>query len=186
MTEEEFRSGKGPLFESSLHGISEAYADVFRFHKTFNHPYSKTPVMQPVDRVVARADWITEEVEELCEAETIYDQADAYLDIMYFAVGGLVEMGINPAHIWPLVQAANMAKVWPDGSVQRRADGKIMKPPGWTSPDQAIADAINRLIEGPSMPLLEPHSGEMSDMIDKIASVGSAKTNIGDCEGMDC
>lgn len=180
MTEDEFRNG---IFPKPLHGISEAYADVFRFNKTFGHPYSKTPVLQPVDRVNARSEWIIEEVVELGEAKTIYEQADAYLDIMYFAVGGLVEMGIDPAHIWPLVQAANMAKQFPDGSVQRREDGKIMKPPGWTAPDEAIAETINSLIEGPRLPLLEPHSGDMADMVERTRVDPPLPSSVGSIDG---
>lgn len=123
-----------------------AYLDVHAFHRVFDHPRNFTPVLQPADRVEARADWIDEEVRELRDSTTIADQADAYIDIIYFAVGGLVEMGVNPENLWSIVHNANMAKVWPDGSVRRREDGKIIKPDGWIAPDTLIEAEIQRQI----------------------------------------
>lgn len=38
---------------------------------------------------------------------------------------------------WDLVQAANMAKVGPDGKVLKNVHGKVIKPDGWTPPDIA-------------------------------------------------
>jgi predicted HAD superfamily Cof-like phosphohydrolase len=124
--------------------LKRAYAAVREFHITFGHPYSDTPVMQPQDRADARADWITEEADEVREAATICQRADGYIDAIYFGLGGLVEMGIDPDPLFELVHGANMAKVWPDGTVHRREDGKILKPPGWEAPDVAIAAEIDR------------------------------------------
>lgn len=124
--------------------LARAFHNVRQFHETFGHPVSDSPCMQPVDRAEARADWIADEVQELRDAATITEQADAYVDMIYFALGGLVEMGIEPSAIWDLVHGANMAKVQPDGSVLRRADGKIVKPEGWTPPDLEIAREIAR------------------------------------------
>jgi predicted HAD superfamily Cof-like phosphohydrolase len=124
--------------------MRNAYFDVHNFHRTFDHPRNLKPVLQPTDRVEARADWLDEEVIELREATTIAEQADAYIDIIYFAVGGLVEMGVNPEKLWSIVHGANMAKVWPDGTVRRRADGKIVKPDGWVAPDALIEAEIQR------------------------------------------
>lgn len=124
------------------HGITQAYRDVREFHVVFDHPFSDRPVMQPETRKTARADWIDEEVRELREAGTVFDAADAYLDIAYFAIGGLVEMGINPGPLWQIVHAANMAKLQPDGTVKRREDGKIIKPEGWVPPDALLIREI--------------------------------------------
>lgn len=127
-----------------MNTLENAYNDVHDFHVTFDHPHSDKPRLQPVERVTARTRWIEEEITELREATTIYEQADAYLDIIYFAIGGLVDMGVEPSALWNLVHDANMAKVWPDGTVHRREDGKIVKPDGWKAPDEAIAEEINR------------------------------------------
>lgn len=127
--------------------LKRAYDAVRDFHITFGHPYSDTPIMQSQDCAEARANWIIEEAEEVRDATTIYERADGYIDAIYFGLGGLVEMGIDPDPLFQLVQAANMAKVWPDGTVHKREDGKILKPPGWQAPDEQIAEEINRQLE---------------------------------------
>lgn len=124
--------------------LNELWHDVRQFHITFGHPWRSRPALQPADRVDMRASWIDEEVRELLAATTIEDQVDAYIDVIYFAIGGLVEIGVAPGEIWNLVHGANMAKVWPDGTVHRREDTKVIKPDGWVAPDAAIAEEIER------------------------------------------
>lgn len=168
MTEEEFRNGTGAARAVKEHGLSEAYRDVHEFHRVFDHPRNFTPTMQPHSRKEARADWIDEEVRELREASTLFDAADAYLDIAYFAIGGLVEMGVNPGELWRIVHGANMAKVQPDGSVKRREDGKIIKPEGWTPPDEDLKAEIARQLQRIEAPLFEGknEAAHVEDMLD--------------------
>lgn len=136
---------------SPTSALSHLTNDVKLFHLLFGHPTPATPVVQPPELVDRRAAWIRSEVQELQDAATLYEQADAYLDIIYFAIGGLVEMGIKFTHrLWRLVQAANLAKVWPDGSVRKDSRGKVIKPDGWVAPDAAIASAIDDEINGGS------------------------------------
>lgn len=120
------------------------YNDVHDFHRIFDHPANFRPTVQPDNRKQARADWIAEETQELRDSTTVEDQADAYIDIIYFAIGGMVEIGVDPQPLWGIVHRANMAKVQPDGSVKRRDDGKIIKPIGWTAPDEAQRVEIAR------------------------------------------
>lgn len=168
MTEEEFRNGTGAAApQPKEHGIAEAYRDVHQFHRVFDHPRNFTPTMQPHSRKEARADWIDEEVRELREASTLFDAADAYLDIAYFAIGGLVEMGINPGELWRIVHGANMAKVFPDGSVRRREDGKIIKPEGWTPPDEDLKAEIARQLERIEAPLFNQR-GDLIGAADEV------------------
>jgi predicted HAD superfamily Cof-like phosphohydrolase len=122
-------------------------SNVVAFHKALAPELiAKTPRLQPVERRNARADWLIEEANELREAETIYDQADAYIDSIYFAIGGLVDLGVDPQPLWDIVHGANMAKIWPDGSIQRRVDGKVIKPRGWVDPTEALRAEIDRQI----------------------------------------
>ncbi len=122
-------------------------ADVCAFHAALAPELiAETPRLQPPERANGRADWLTEEADELREATTIYDQADAYIDSIYFAIGGLVDLGIDPQPLWNIVHAANMAKIWPDGTVKRRADGKVQKPPTWKDPTEALQEEVNRQI----------------------------------------
>ena len=126
------------------HPLTALFLQVKHFHLVFSHPTAEKPVMQSADRANARADWITEEANEIRDAQTVAEQADGYIDAIYFGIGGLVELGVDPGPLWDLVHGANMAKVQPDGSVKRREDGKIIKPEGWIAPDALIAAEIDR------------------------------------------
>lgn len=152
-------------------GIGALYVDVHEFHRVFDHPARLTPGLQPADRVAARADWLDEEVGELRDAKNIYDQADAYIDIIYFAVGGLVEMGVDPSELWRIVHGANMAKVFPDGTVKRREDGKIMKPPHWRAPDEAICEEINRQVGADATPLFDKADAPIGITVNAAAGI---------------
>lgn len=67
--------------------------------------------------------------------------ADGIVDSIYVLIGLGHELGLPLVALWEEVQRSNMAKavLQPDGSyrVARRADGKILKPEGWTPPDIA-------------------------------------------------
>lgn len=128
--------------------LSRATAAVRAFHVAFNHPQSDAPTLIPYDRVKKRALWIKEEAEELEDPakQTIEDQVDATLDIIYFALGNFVELGIDPTPLFQIVHEANMAKVWPDGTIHKNADGKTIKPPGWVAPEPKLREEIARQI----------------------------------------
>src|SRR6476659_4257737 len=82
-------------------GLDRCYYDVKRFHLAFGHPTQEKPIsMQSQEVANKRADWIDSESQELRDAKTLVDQADAYMDIIYFAVGGLVELGVKPNGLW--------------------------------------------------------------------------------------
>lgn len=59
--------------------------------------------------------------------------ADACADLDYVVEGTRLEFGIDGAPIADAVHAANMAKL----GGGKRADGKVIKPPGWQAPDIA-------------------------------------------------
>ena len=127
--------------------LNALFDQVRLFHTTFSAPAPDSPVMQTVDQVQRRIAWIESECRELDAAETIVDQADAYMDIIYFGIGGLVELGVVPQELWDAVQEANMAKLWPDGKARiREHDGKIMKPPLWQGPEPVMSLAVHRQI----------------------------------------
>lgn len=108
----------------------------------------KTPTYLQDHRVNGRAEHIREELQELITArktcsddtECTAEQADAFIDIIYIALGGLIEMGVTPGPVFDEVHRANMDKV--QGSVSKRP-GSIgfdaIKPEGWSGPDIAKA-----------------------------------------------
>jgi predicted HAD superfamily Cof-like phosphohydrolase len=124
--------------------LDSAYDDVKEFHLRFGHPVRDEPTLLAAARAAARAAWMQEEVAEFLAADTIPDQADAMIDLIYFALGTLVEMGVRPEKLFDIVHAANMTKLWPDGQPRYRGDGKTIKPPAWVDPTDAICDEIER------------------------------------------
>ena len=129
-------------------GINKEYNDVKNFHKAFNHPIADKPTLMDEDRANARFAWMQEEIFEFLKAtenQDIYEQADAMIDLIYFALGTLVELGIPPEEIFEIVQNANMSKLWEDGKPRYNEIGKVKKPPTWQDPHDKIVEAIDRM-----------------------------------------
>ena len=104
--------------------------------------------MMDKKRALSRAKWMQEEVAEFLVADDIYEQADAMIDLMYFALGTMVEMGLEADELFDIVQQANMAKLWPDGKPHYNPkDGKVIKPEGWEDPAPKIKAYIDSVIE---------------------------------------
>jgi len=112
------------------------------FHRAFGHPIGREPHMLSKDRVKARSTWMIEEVKEFIRAKTLVDQVDAIADLLYFALGTAVEIGINIEDIFQIVHEANMTKLGHDGRPIYREDGKVRKPEGWIPPEQKIEEYI--------------------------------------------
>lgn len=130
-----------------MYGLNKNWEDVKRFHEAFGHPVKDIPEMLSPDRAGKRFDWLMEEMGEFLYADNITGQADAMIDLIYFALGTLVEMGIRPEPLWNIVQDANMAKLGPDGKPIYGPDNKVKKPDGWVAPDQLLEDEIIRQME---------------------------------------
>ncbi len=122
--------------------INNEWNKVKEFHIKFNHPTSNKPTFIERQRAEKRAKWLIEETEEFLESETIVDQADAMIDLMYFALGTLVEMGIEPEELFDIVHNANMNKLFEDGKPHYDSDGKTIKPKNWKDPKQQLIKAI--------------------------------------------
>lgn len=115
-------------------------AAVRRFHKATDTPVRIVPRIPSTARRDLRINLINSETnKELIPALVAGDMveiADGIADAIYVAVGTALEYGIPLSVIWSLVCATNDAKIDPTtGMVVRRADGKILKPPGWSPPD---------------------------------------------------
>lgn len=63
-------------------------------------------------------------------------------DVVYVAKGAALALGIPIDEVTAEVQRANMSKVGEDGKVERRSDGKVVKPPGFAPAD--VASIIER------------------------------------------
>lgn len=119
--------------------------DIFNLTAQFNDEICGVPrPSKPTKLEGDRLDWFigaaNEELQELINAGTIEDQADAILDLMYFAGGRLYEMGINSAACLEAIHTANMLKQ--RGELAKRPGSKghdAVKPAGWKSPDLRAA-----------------------------------------------
>jgi predicted HAD superfamily Cof-like phosphohydrolase len=118
------------------------FCDVCAFHLAVGLPVLDEPTVPSRARQHLRRSLVVEEVAELLEALEEGDLehiAKEAADVVVVVLGTMAEYGIPFDAVWRAVHASNMAKVGPDGTVRRRADGKVLKPEGWQPPDIAAA-----------------------------------------------
>ena len=117
--------------------MSDWYADVLAFHAKFcPHLIGSTPAVP--DRAtdnLRRELWNEESIETIdaMNRGDLPNVADGIVDLIYVLIGAAATYGIDLRPVWDAVHAANMSK---EGG-GTRADGKILKPPGWEPPDVA-------------------------------------------------
>lgn len=134
----------GTVPVTNIRRIMNPQEMVTEFHKTFGHPAPEDYSTLTAERRDFRVGLIAEEFDELVEATDagdVIETIDALADIVYVAYGMAIEMGVDLDSVIAEVHASNMRKVWPDGKVHYREDGKVLKPAGWTGPD--IARVLN-------------------------------------------
>jgi predicted HAD superfamily Cof-like phosphohydrolase len=82
---------------------------------------------------------IREEYEEFIAARMANDdieQLDACMDMIWVILGFCHMKGYDVQGAWDEVARSNTAKINPNtGKVDKREDGKVLKPVGWTPPD---------------------------------------------------
>lgn len=83
------------------------------------------------------------------------DVFDGILDLLVVTVNFGLSLGLPLQDGWDEVLRSNMAKVGPTGVVERREDGKVLKPDGWTPPDLAAV-----LQNAPALSLAELNKTE--------------------------
>jgi predicted HAD superfamily Cof-like phosphohydrolase len=115
---------------------------VKEFHEKFSCVINTSPTINvDPELLTARGEFMLEEVQEFREAASnnnLTEMVDALADIIYFAYGTAINLGVDLEPVFEEVHRSNMTKVWPDGSVRRREDGKVIKPPTYTKPDVAF------------------------------------------------
>lgn len=78
------------------------------------------------------------EFNDACSNGDVLEAADALIDLVYFALGRLVEMGVPAQAVFDGVHQANMAKR--KGELAKRPGSlghDAVKPEGWTPPDHS-------------------------------------------------
>ena len=92
---------------------------------------------------------VTDELVELKESKTVYDQVDAMVDAIYYIYDCAVRNGINLDPIFSIVHEANMKKLLLKKAPKVRHNEKVEKPEGWCAPDEEIMkEMINQSIHG--------------------------------------
>lgn len=130
---------------SCKNAVDEVWRVVRNFHVALGLPTAEAPQLLAAERTGERSKWMREELQEFESAASIAQQADAMVDLIYLAVGTLVELGVPPGRVFELVHAANMGKRWPDGTSRLDGEGKVLKPPTWSSPDPGIETYVREL-----------------------------------------
>lgn len=105
-------------------------------------PVSEFPLFLKQERAHIRCKWMRAEIEEFEQSKTVYEQADAIVDLFYYALGTLVEMGVRPDDLFYLIHQYNMKKL---SEATFDTDGKILKPHNWHHPDQEIQLIIDSM-----------------------------------------
>jgi len=148
-------------FAEERRGV-DLHAMVQQFHRAGGYPVRHSPAVPSDDEIRFRFKLIAEEFFEQFDAcfpgalqrQLIADAkdrvrqlieigplgtidlatlVDAWADLKYVIIGSEITFGVDGNAVFRVVHAANLAKFGP--SARRDANGKTMKPPGWTPPD---------------------------------------------------
>lgn len=115
------------------------YSDVIDFHERMDLPRPSAPQLMPREDLATRLVYMLEELGEFSKEHrdgNLASAADALADLVYFALGTAVQMGLPWNDVWSLVHKANMRKR--PGLDKYGAQGAV-KPEGWVSPNTDIA-----------------------------------------------
>ena len=96
--------------------MAKEIEQVLEFHKVFEHPIGDVAKALSIKRGLQRHSYMKEELQEFhdaVEAEDLVEQADACIDIIYFALGTLIELGLSDKYeaLFANIQASNISKV---------------------------------------------------------------------------
>lgn len=111
--------------------------DIEEFHERFKHTYQDYPRPLERDEKAFRITCLREEIEEYASANSLEEEFDGLIDLVYFALGTAYRHGFDFERGWQRVHAANMLKV----NATKATDSKrgstldIVKPKGWIAPD---------------------------------------------------
>jgi predicted HAD superfamily Cof-like phosphohydrolase len=110
--------------------------DLREFHTKFDMIVSDKPTRITQRLAFDRITCLQEELNEFADAVRSRDfgeQADALVDLVYFAIGTAAMMGLPWQSLWDDVHRANMAKE--RGIGKRGISVDCIKPTGWVPPN---------------------------------------------------
>lgn len=113
-------------------------ADLAEMHEKFWGDQSLKPSVSDKDYLMARAEFIQEELDELKEAienGDYLEQIDALVDIVVVCKGSAVLMGLKWDEHWDEVMRANNEKEPGEQAKRPGMKHDLIKPSGWCGPD---------------------------------------------------
>lgn len=122
-----------PLLVATMMTCVESFAQ-----QVTHLPIPNTPEVLVGEDLAWAKGALQEEVDEFVEASEkgdVQEAADGLIDLIYFALGRLVQMGVPATAVFAEVQKANMAKQ--QGELSKRPGSKgfdAIKPEGWVAP----------------------------------------------------
>lgn len=122
--------------------INEAYDLVKDFQLQAGQPVRNIPTFLSQERALIRFGWMKEELDEFLEAQNVYEQADSIMDLLYYSLGTLVELGVKPDDLFLLLHKWNLKKL---NDICYDDKGKVLKPKGWRHPYNEIKEIIDSM-----------------------------------------
>lgn len=113
--------------------VNRMQRQVTDFHRLLEIPIGYRPKIRRGD---LRTRLIYEEADEFAsavEAGDLPEAIDGLCDLIYVALGAAVEFGVDLEPFFDEVHLSNLRKA----GGPKRADGKALKPEGWTKPQIA-------------------------------------------------
>ena len=119
------------------------FEDVLAFHDKFQIPGPRVPTLLSKDELKFRITALDEELNEFALAHQLGDMvgcADALADLIWFAMGTAVMMGVPLPAVWACVKKANMTKeLANEPSRSKRGYAlDVIKPEDWIGPEVEI------------------------------------------------
>lgn len=108
---------------------------VLQFHQCFGLTINTTPTCPSQGDRQLRERLVIEELQELMDAKTLVDVADALGDLLYVVYGAAVTYGIDLEPIFTEIHRSNMTKLWGGVEVRKNEHGKVIKPPTYSPSD---------------------------------------------------
>ncbi|MFD7305737.1 MazG nucleotide pyrophosphohydrolase domain-containing protein [Streptomyces pharetrae] len=119
--------------------MSSSPADLVRaFHLALGLDVRSTPTEVSPELAAHRGELLAEEAAEVAEVSAtgpLDRLAHELADVVYVAYGTALVHGIDLDQVIAEVHRSNMTKLGPDGTVLRRADGKVLKGEHYEAPD---------------------------------------------------
>jgi predicted HAD superfamily Cof-like phosphohydrolase len=134
--------------------MKEQLRKVEEFHKAFGQENGRWPRLISNSEYDLRHTLMKEENDEYldaCYKKSLVEIADALGDQLYILCGTILKHGMQHIieDVFNEIQDSNMSKLGEDGKPVLRADGKILKGPGYFRPN------INKFLEDASSSVQE-------------------------------